>query len=111
MVRDPYARWCGRGGVARRPPIPINQAASLESQVILTIRYFLGQALISFSFDKTTKLMIHQGEAQTMIDPCRQIFLVELFLIGVVDRFNLPIGRRVVRPMLTRIPSQAMARL
>ena len=21
---DPYARWCGRGGVARRPPIPIN---------------------------------------------------------------------------------------
>lgn len=24
VVRDPYARWCGRGGVARRPPIPIN---------------------------------------------------------------------------------------
>src|SRR5262249_61794398 len=23
-VRDPYARWCGRGGVVRRPPIPIN---------------------------------------------------------------------------------------
>ena len=22
-VRDPYARWCGRGGAARRPPIPI----------------------------------------------------------------------------------------
>ena len=22
-VRDPYARWCGRGGVVRRPPIPI----------------------------------------------------------------------------------------
>ena len=21
---DPYARWCGRGGVARLPPIPIN---------------------------------------------------------------------------------------
>jgi hypothetical protein len=21
---DPYARWCRRGGVARRPPIPIN---------------------------------------------------------------------------------------
>ena len=21
---DPYARWCGRGGVARRPPIPID---------------------------------------------------------------------------------------
>src|SRR5262249_8886858 len=20
---DPYARWCGRGGAARRPPIPI----------------------------------------------------------------------------------------
>ena len=23
---DPYARWCGRGGAARRPPIPINGA-------------------------------------------------------------------------------------
>jgi hypothetical protein len=23
---DPYARWCGRGGVARRPPIPIDPA-------------------------------------------------------------------------------------
>src|SRR5512135_375402 len=21
---DPYARWCGRGGAARLPPIPIN---------------------------------------------------------------------------------------
>src|SRR5262249_43383806 len=25
-VRDPYARWCGRGGTARCPPIPINDA-------------------------------------------------------------------------------------
>jgi len=24
-VRDPYARWCGRGGTARCPPIPISQ--------------------------------------------------------------------------------------
>lgn len=24
VVRDPYARWCGRGGAVRRPPIPIN---------------------------------------------------------------------------------------
>src|SRR5215467_9206614 len=23
-VRDPYARWCGRGGTARCPPIPID---------------------------------------------------------------------------------------
>jgi len=23
-VRDPYARWCRRGGVVRRPPIPIH---------------------------------------------------------------------------------------
>ena len=30
---------------------------------------------------------------------------MELFLIGVVDRFNLPIGRRVVRPMLTMLRS------
>jgi hypothetical protein len=24
VVRDPYARWCGRGGTVRCPPIPIN---------------------------------------------------------------------------------------
>src|SRR5258708_36659994 len=24
VVRDPYARWCGRGGTARCPPIPIH---------------------------------------------------------------------------------------
>jgi hypothetical protein len=23
-VRDPYARWCGRGGAVRCPPIPIH---------------------------------------------------------------------------------------
>ena len=28
MVRDPYARWCGRGSAARRPPIPINRKSS-----------------------------------------------------------------------------------
>src|SRR6516225_6521338 len=27
-VRDPYARWCGRGGAARCPPIPIFGASS-----------------------------------------------------------------------------------
>ena len=27
-VRDPYARWCGRGGTARCPPIPIIGATS-----------------------------------------------------------------------------------
>jgi tetrahydromethanopterin S-methyltransferase subunit G len=48
---------------------------------------------------------IARGGADGGVDPCRQIFLVELFLIGVVDRFNLPIGRRVVRPMLTMLRS------
>jgi hypothetical protein len=28
VVRDPYARWCGRGGTARCPPIPIIGATS-----------------------------------------------------------------------------------
>jgi hypothetical protein len=23
---DPYARWCGRGGIARCPPIPIDHS-------------------------------------------------------------------------------------
>ena len=27
---DPYARWCGRGGVARCPPIPIDASAAVD---------------------------------------------------------------------------------
>jgi hypothetical protein len=30
VVRDPYARWCGRGGTARCPPIPIRRASVVE---------------------------------------------------------------------------------
>jgi len=26
---DPYARWCGRGGIARCPPIPIDAAGAM----------------------------------------------------------------------------------
>ena len=33
---DPYAWWCGRGGVARRPPIPINPRESLNRRVGIT---------------------------------------------------------------------------
>jgi hypothetical protein len=29
---DPYARWCGRGGVARRPPISINPPMSQTAE-------------------------------------------------------------------------------
>ena len=28
---DPYARWCGRGGAARLPPIPINLQRVMNS--------------------------------------------------------------------------------
>ena len=34
-VRDPYARWCGRGGTARCPPIPIFGATSPFAQASL----------------------------------------------------------------------------
>src|SRR5690242_17322681 len=30
-IRDPYVRWCGRGGVARLPPIPM--CAEYERQL------------------------------------------------------------------------------
>jgi len=29
---DPYARWCGRGGVARCPPIPIDGESASRAQ-------------------------------------------------------------------------------
>src|SRR6516165_5422400 len=31
-VRDPYARWCGRGGTARCPPIPIKVSCQSKRQ-------------------------------------------------------------------------------
>src|SRR3981081_3745954 len=30
---DPYVRWCGRGGVVRRPPIPIRGSADAELKI------------------------------------------------------------------------------
>ena len=37
-VRDPYARWCGRGGTARCPPIPMcaQHVRSLGSESLLS---------------------------------------------------------------------------
>ena len=31
MVRDPYARWCERGGAERLPPISINVVINWDS--------------------------------------------------------------------------------
>ena len=36
-VRDPYARWCGRGGAARRPPIPISDPQRTQQQCELCL--------------------------------------------------------------------------
>ena len=33
-VRDPYARWCGRRGAARRPPIPIPKISGESSSLV-----------------------------------------------------------------------------
>ena len=38
MVREPYARWWGRGGTARCPPIPINDAYAACGQRTLRAR-------------------------------------------------------------------------
>ena len=37
MVRDPYARWCGRGSTARYSPIPIK--VELADATAVTITY------------------------------------------------------------------------
>ena len=36
-VRDPYARWCGRGGAARCPPIPIIGASCPLPRVVAKV--------------------------------------------------------------------------
>ena len=33
VVRDPYARWCGRGDAARRPPIPIRRLREQDEEL------------------------------------------------------------------------------
>jgi hypothetical protein len=39
QVRDPHARWCGRGGTARCPPIPIiDPKRSLTSPSLPTMK-------------------------------------------------------------------------
>jgi hypothetical protein len=38
---DPYARWCGRGGVARRPPIPISGAKRSFAHQNVLLRTFV----------------------------------------------------------------------
>ena len=35
-VRDPYARWCGRGEAVRLPPIPI-RAENIYKKIILKV--------------------------------------------------------------------------
>ena len=52
MVRDPYARWCERGGAARLPPIPIilqkpNLGAFIESCIRLWSEAVLGLGQIN----------------------------------------------------------------
>src|SRR5207245_1937768 len=32
---DPYAQWCGRGGTARCPPIPINPVSTRSHSAVL----------------------------------------------------------------------------
>src|ERR1700746_1533006 len=41
---DPYARWCGRGGIARCPPIPIVEKVVVDDQS-LTIKLRCGPLL------------------------------------------------------------------
>lgn len=45
---DPYARWCGRGGVARCPPIPINhQDVQIGAESIQSVCQPLQSAIAS----------------------------------------------------------------
>ena len=48
LVRDPYARWCGRGGAVRRPSIPIMTsvvvaALCYQQRVVL---HFVNQSML-----------------------------------------------------------------
>ena len=38
LCTDPYARWCGRGGAARLPPIPIAGASGISHHLTAKAR-------------------------------------------------------------------------
>src|SRR6516225_3248791 len=42
-VRDPYARWCGRGGTVRCPPIPIFGASRPFRRIPATVLFLITQ--------------------------------------------------------------------
>src|SRR3546814_12544549 len=42
---DPYARWCGRGGAARRSPIPINPLPYDCKQALVLLHPLLGSQI------------------------------------------------------------------
>ena len=49
MVRDPYARCCGRGSAARRSPIPISMLNNMKSQHTKILSTFLLICIINYS--------------------------------------------------------------
>ncbi len=52
---DPYARWCGRGGAVRRPPIPIFGQSRLDS-IVRFPRLYLRSGLAASHHKQTFKL-------------------------------------------------------
>jgi len=47
VVRDPYARWCGRRGAARPLPIPIRQNEDKEgNKRIIMLDFYTSKAYI-----------------------------------------------------------------
>ena len=91
---DPYARWCGRGGIARCPPIPIDggAAAAAQSAMLLTaVTFPLGavalltpqlQSRISTSLtDVTTSSTISMSSSSASI-PLRPRGRADMDLTG-----------------------------
>jgi hypothetical protein len=59
---DPYARWCGRGGVARRPSIPISRPKHIVAN------REVNSALLSRSYVQVVSVRRHRSDAIKVVD-------------------------------------------
>ncbi|CBL45544.1 Transposase, probably fragment [gamma proteobacterium HdN1] len=74
VVRDPYARWCGRGGAARRPFIPIGfgmfrsqieyKAKRYGTRLVIADRWYPSSRLYSVCGWKNDALTLNGWQPQ-----------------------------------------------
>ncbi len=100
-VRDPYARWCGRGGAARLSPIPIRFGAASPTSGLRPNRAFLPEpagiddqphvVVAVPGLVQRRDAVIEGGEAEGAIDEAPEV---------LDEEWTGPTGERVLERLL-----------